>query len=161
MGAAWKIKKFLGLKFDLIDAYGEVLEKYPGLLEPISVLPASKIDIKNAILDAAFSPRALKDKEYANALLVSFIALANFQHCAPSLSKTVSKYKNAMKIDDLDFLVDSTSNPKSEFVEMGKFESTVRAERTLLGQEWKSASDEVELAFRSHLSQKATLNAPR
>jgi hypothetical protein len=157
----WRVKKFFGMSFDLIDAYGSVLEKYSGLLEPEEALPASKEDLKSAILLEAFSAKAFKSPEYMNALTASFLSLANFQKGLPKKGlKISSRLADASKKSDEE-LVDAVLAMGPTFGSVQYMSEHVATERQMLAAQWESEFKRFANAYQKHLNERGHANAPR
>jgi hypothetical protein len=162
MLASWKIKRFLGLKFDLLDAYGEVLERHCSHLEPIEVLPAEKKAIKEAILLEAFSAKAIKNPDCSSALMVSFLSLANFQKGIPKGSPSLNT-KTLKDLSNLpgDQLVDAIYELGPSIKASSYMSTYVDEERNQLAEQWQSEFERFANAYESYVGGKGREHAHR
>ncbi len=117
---------------DLLDAYGAVLETAE-LYEALSRLPAPKARIKAAILGRA----KVAIEEEKKALLVAYLALANFQDSTLSgVSMADAKAAAEKSGDDL---VQAVLKLGPNIKNMEVLNNLVTFERRILAQEWEQA----------------------
>ncbi len=152
MVAIWKVKKFFGLNYDLVEAFGEVLEKHNTDCEPIEVLPASKEKLKEAILVEALSVRALKDPNYMQALMVSFLSLAHFQKGLPKGGLQFTERLAAASKKTGDDLVEAVIEMGPTLGARNALSDFVNNERQQLGEVWQKEFERFAKAYESHLA---------
>jgi hypothetical protein len=88
-------------QLEIIEAFGELMERYPTAILDISKLPASKQEIKRAIKEAWF---ATSDDKLRNFLAIAYIHLSQFQHGVGNepVDCGVPKTPDAKSIERLD-----------------------------------------------------------
>ena len=151
MAALWKIKKFLGLKFDLIDAYAEILENHSAQCEPFELLPASKQELKEAILEEAFSPKAIVDHDYTQSLMFTFLSLANFQKGLPRDGLRVYEKMSAAMEKKGGELVDAIYEQGPTLGASSVASEMVMLERRQLASEWQSEFERFAAAYEARI----------
>jgi hypothetical protein len=144
----WRVKKTLGLSFDLIDAYGAVLEKHCDQVEPIEVLPASKSELKLAILSEAMRPEVLRNEEYRSSLLVAFLSLSHFQH-NPRSTKAANQALTNLKSSSASAFVDKFAS--SDMAAHQLIVEVVQSERRQLAAEWSAAFESLASAVEERM----------
>ncbi len=144
---------------DLVTAYGAVLERHPGPIESTSLLPASKKELKIAILKAAMTPAVVRNEKMMSALHMGFLSLANFQDGASKAIEAQSTFMNAGALND-EALVDSIAN-----IDMDSYDavmSKTMQEQRALQIEWEAAFDLLAQTVQANYKKSGvSRNAPR
>lgn len=87
---------------NLIRRYGDVLGKTDSVIKDSADLPASKMEIKAALLDAISSPAW---KEMRDHLEVAYVSLADFQPLSPAEKRAVIGWNDALNSTETEMTV--------------------------------------------------------
>ena len=138
MGFFQQLKTMLFQPKDLVSAYGKVLEQHNLPLEDDALLPASKAELKLAILSAAMQPEIFRNEKMINFLHIGFISLANFQKDSEVARRTQIALSKTDPVKH-ELLVDSTKELNMD--EYLRVLGVSAEEQKALAVEWASAFD--------------------
>ncbi len=152
MRSFWKLRKALGMRFDLIEAYGEVLEKHPGPIECSSLLPAPKDELRRVLLTEAKASGLKGRSEYVDVILRAFVCLAQFQSGAERAIRASREMVRLSAIPS-EAALDRMAN--IDMAEYERVSGQIRREQEALATEWSREFSSLAASLEMQSQQRA------